>query len=258
MAAKSDRVAIVGVAESDAVGDVPDKSSLQHHAEAASNALQNAGLTKGDVDGLFTARQSPLSVAEYIGIEPNYSDGTWIGGGSFESHVRHASAALRAGYCDVALITHGQAGRNARLAGWQDASGLVHGNVLDSPDPNQPSTEYEIPYGIIGAPAGYALSCARYMHCYGEERARGALARIALASRAWAQLNPKAWTYGRPMQAEDYDRSPWIVWPFRRADCQAASCQPAQILACSFVYPLLGSSGSGGGRNTVPMSFLPV
>ena len=34
--------AIVGVAESDEIGRVPNKSSLQHHAEAAYNALEDA------------------------------------------------------------------------------------------------------------------------------------------------------------------------------------------------------------------------
>ena len=53
-------VAIVGVAESDVMGTVPNKSSLQHHAEAAHNALEDAGLTKSDVDGLLTAGGSTL------------------------------------------------------------------------------------------------------------------------------------------------------------------------------------------------------
>ncbi len=52
----SGSVAIVGVAESDEIGKVPHKSALQHHAEAAYNALEDAGLSKHDVDGLFTAR----------------------------------------------------------------------------------------------------------------------------------------------------------------------------------------------------------
>ena len=54
-------IAIVGVAESDEMGTVPNKSSLQHHAEAAHNALADAGLSKGDVNGLLTARFSTIS-----------------------------------------------------------------------------------------------------------------------------------------------------------------------------------------------------
>ena len=63
MIANLRNIAIVGAAESDEIGKVPHKSSLQHHAEAAHNALADAGLSKDDVDGLFTARFSPLTTA---------------------------------------------------------------------------------------------------------------------------------------------------------------------------------------------------
>ena len=46
-------VAIVGVAESD-LGVVPDKSKFQLSAEASRAALDDAGLSVKDVDGLFT------------------------------------------------------------------------------------------------------------------------------------------------------------------------------------------------------------
>jgi len=107
-------IAIVGVAESDEMGTVPNKSSLQHHAEAAHNALEDAGLSKNDVNGLFTAGFSTLATAEYLGIQPGFTDNTTVGGSSFVIHVAHAISAIRAGYCDVALITHGQAGRSTR------------------------------------------------------------------------------------------------------------------------------------------------
>ncbi len=51
----SGKVAIVGVAESDQIGQVPDKSAIQLHAEAAFNALDEAGLKLSDVDAMFTA-----------------------------------------------------------------------------------------------------------------------------------------------------------------------------------------------------------
>ena len=105
----------MGVAESDVMGNVPGKSSLQHHAEAAYNALEDAGLQMSDIDGVLTAGFSTLATAEYFGIEPLFTDSTSVGGSSFIIHVAHAIAAIRAGYCETALITHGQAGRSARL-----------------------------------------------------------------------------------------------------------------------------------------------
>ena len=99
-APKERDIAIVGVAESDVMGTVPNKSSLQHHAEAAHNALADAGLSKSDVDGLLTAGFSTLATAEYMGIQPGFTDNTSVGGSSFVIHVAHAIAAIRAGYCE--------------------------------------------------------------------------------------------------------------------------------------------------------------
>ena len=169
-------IAIVGVAESDEMGTVPHKSSLQHHAEAAHNALEDAGLSKGDINGLLTAGFSTLVTAEYMGIQPTFTDNTSVGGSSFVIHVAHAIAAIRAGYCDTVLITHGQAGRSTR------ARVPVDGNL--------PVAQFESPYGLIGQPINYALACTRYMHEYGEDRTRQAMSEIAVSTRKWANLNP--------------------------------------------------------------------
>ena len=176
MASTSQRereIAIVGVAESDLMGNVPDKSSLQHHAEAAHNALADAGLQLSDVNGLMTAGFSTLATAEYIGLQPSFTDNTSVGGSSFVIHVAHAAAAIRAGYCDTVLITHGQAGRSTR--------------VPVPPDRNLPVAQYEIPYGMIGQPINYAMGATRYMHEYGEDRTRQALAEIAVSTRKWGE-----------------------------------------------------------------------
>ena len=110
----SGKAAIVGVAESDALGRDSGKSSLQHHAEASYNALADAGLTMKDVDAIYCANPSPLTIAEYFGITPKHTDGTSVGGSSFVIHVAHALEAIAAGRIDVALITHGESGRSQR------------------------------------------------------------------------------------------------------------------------------------------------
>ena len=196
--------AIVGVAESDQIGKVEGKSSLQHHAEAAYNALEDAGLSIKDVDGLLTAGYSTYNIAEYLGIEPDYTDSTSVGGASFVIHIAHAVAAIEAGYCEVALVTHGEAGRSAR-----NRSGS---------NPSDPGPQFESPYGFIGAPVNYSLACTRYMHQYGEERTRQALAEIAVATRKWALMNPKAYMKD-PITFDDYHASRWISWPFHLLDC---------------------------------------
>ena len=112
---KADRVAaIVGVAESD-LGLTPGKTVLQLQAQAAKAALDEAGLSKTDVDALFAAGNwswsPPMLLAEYLGIQPKYSNGTNMGGSSFEFHVSHAVASIQAGLFDVALITYGSTQR---------------------------------------------------------------------------------------------------------------------------------------------------
>ena len=217
-------VAIVGAAESDEIGVVEHKSALQHHAEAAHNALEDAGLSKSDVDGLFTAGFSTLATGEYLGIHPRYTDTTAVGGSSFVIHVAHAMAAINAGYCEVALITHGQSGRNARVRGSGGGGGFA--------EPNVPGQQYEAPHGLIGPPVNYALACTRYMHQYGEDRTRQALAEIAVSTRKWAQLNPKAMMRD-PMSFDDYHDSRWIAWPFHLLDCCLVTDAGASVVVTS-------------------------
>ena len=63
------------------------------------------------------------------------------------------------------------------------------------------------------------MSCQRYMHEYGEDRTRQALAEIAVSTRKWANLNPKAYFHNLPLTFEEYHDAPWISWPFHLVDC---------------------------------------
>ena len=89
-------VAIVGAAETTELGKIPDLSQIQLHADAALNALADAGLQAKDIDGVATAGESPVAIAHYLGIAPRWVDGSSVGGCSFMLHVRHAVAALEA------------------------------------------------------------------------------------------------------------------------------------------------------------------
>ena len=98
---KQKSVAIVGAAETTELGKIPDLSQIQLHADAALNALADAGLTLKDIDGVASAGHNPTEVAHYLGITPTWVDGTSVGGCSFMLHVRHAAAAIEAGLCDA-------------------------------------------------------------------------------------------------------------------------------------------------------------
>jgi len=201
----SGKFAIVGVAESDEMGTVPHKSALQLHAEAARNAIADAGLTKNDIDAVFSAgRVFSTETAEYLGIRPRYIDGTSVGGCSFIQHCQHAMAAINAGLCEVALLTHGESGRS-RL-----------GMPSMKSEKDSLIWQFEVPYGIVFPFTGYAFIATRHMHEFGTTQEQ--LAEVAVATRAWARLNPKANQRGE-LSIADVMKSPIIAWPFHVLDC---------------------------------------
>jgi acetyl-CoA acetyltransferase len=198
-------VAIAGVGESDELGRLPHKSSLQLHMEATSNALADAGISKREVDAVFTSgRNMANDVPEYLGIRPRFIDGTQVGGCSFILHVEHAMAAINAGLCEVALITHGESGYS-RIAmpapRWGDDS---------------TNTQFELVHGSSGPPTGYGFLATRHMHEYGTTKEQ--MAEVAVATRKWAALNPRAFARD-PISIDDVLSSRPIAWPFNLLDC---------------------------------------
>jgi acetyl-CoA C-acetyltransferase len=86
----------------------PDKSTAQLHAECAKGALDDAGLTKADVDGYFCAGDAPggiMPMIDYLGLKVRHLDSTETGGCSYIIALGHAAEAIAAGKCSVALIT---------------------------------------------------------------------------------------------------------------------------------------------------------
>ncbi len=109
---KQKSVAVVGAAETTELGVIPGMSQIQLHADAALNAMADCGLKPSDIDGIATAGETPMALAQYLGITPTWVDGTAVGGCSFMLHVRHAAAAINEGLCKTVLITHGESGKS--------------------------------------------------------------------------------------------------------------------------------------------------
>lgn len=205
------RIVVAGAAEADQIGVVPDKSALQLHAEAAANALASANLSITDVDALFTCGNDfmpTLLVGEYLGVKPRFASSNSIGGSSFVAHVHEAILAMRAGLCEVALITHGETRRSNRKRGVSPRPA--------TDDPWYPDLQWERIYGVATPPPAYALAASRHMHEYGTTSEQ--LAEIAVATRAWAGLNPRALNR-EPITVDDVLASPWVSWPFHALDC---------------------------------------
>ncbi|MDF2096626.1 thiolase [Aquibaculum arenosum] len=197
------KVAVAGIGNTKR-WDAPGRSAFDQLGEAVQLALGDAGLRKQDVDGLFCTLSVSgfplLNVAERLGLQPRYFDGSMVGGSSFFGHVRSALLAIEAGLCSVALICYGS---NQRSAG---------GKLVSLPDP-QPA---EAPYNPLYPISSYALAAARHMYDYGTTREQ--LAEVALAARAWAQRNPAAFKR-EPLSRDEVLASRPVSDPLTRADC---------------------------------------
>ncbi|WP_425418302.1 acetyl-CoA acetyltransferase [Oricola indica] len=206
----SQGIAIAGVAESD-LGSVPGKTIFQLQMEAAKAAIEDAGLEKSDIDGVLTAapfnsmHMPSMALSEYLGIQPSYSDSTITGGSSFETHVGHAMAAIQAGLCTTCLITYGSTQKSDRSRNPQG----TYGNP-------EPPWQFEAPYGPPLPLAAYAMAARRHMYEFGTTSEQ--LAEIAVATRKWAALNPKAYTRD-PLSIDDVMNSPIVTDPLHRYDC---------------------------------------
>ncbi|WP_072805857.1 acetyl-CoA acetyltransferase [Rhodococcoides yunnanense] len=190
----------------------PGGTPLSAQARVAHAALAEAGLSLGDVDGLFTAGawgipgpgQCPtMTLSEYLGIAPRVSDSSNIGGASFESHVASAYRAIEQGDCDVALITYGSTQKSDRSRSLAGRAPIL-------------TMQFEGVWGMPMPVGGYALAATRHMHQYGTTREH--LAEIAVATRKWAALNPQA-TRREPLSIEDVLDSPAISDPLHLLDC---------------------------------------
>ncbi len=198
-------VAVVGAAETTKLGVIPDMSQIQLHADAALNAMADAGLKPTDIDGVATAGETPMQIAHYLGITPTWVDGTSVGGCSFMIHVRHAAAAIDAGLCDTVLITHGESGRSGRRAHPRRRARR----------PAWPASSSS-PTGRWGRRPCSPIPVLRYMKTYGvtEETWRWS----AVVQREWAGKNPRA-TFQDPITVDDVLNSRMIAYPFRLLMC---------------------------------------
>lgn len=197
-------VAIVGAAETDELGKLPHISAIQLHAGAALNALRDSGLKISDIDGIASAGISPVQVSHYLGLNPTWIDGTFIGGCSFLAHVRHAAAAIEAGMATTVLITHGESGR----------SGV--GTPVQVPTPSSLDGQFEIPFGVTGPPTIFTLPALRYLHETGVTHEQ--LASVAVAQRKWSSQVPRA-KMRDLITVDDVLASPMIAYPFHLLEC---------------------------------------
>jgi acetyl-CoA C-acetyltransferase len=224
-----------------------DKSLALLHAEVAKGALEDAGLSKNDIDGYFCAGDvagwdargaGPFSIIDYLGLKLRYLDSTESWGSSYLVHVAHAAEAIAAGKCRVALIT---------LAGRPRAEGFSTGTSVATEGLTAGEAQFELPYGptVVNT---YAMCAMRHMHEYGTTREQ--LASIKVAASHHAQWNPHA-MLREVVTVADVINSPIIADPLHRLDCCVISDGGGALIvtgpeiAKSLKHPPVRVIGSG-------------
>lgn len=242
----SGTAAIVGAAQLDTYR-TQGRSPVGVMSVAVVRALTDAGLGLEDVDGLFTSSSyyamPSLTLGEYLGVHPTYSDTTSVGGCAFVAQLGHAAAAIQAGLCSVAVVAYGSTQRS-------DAGSLV--SMAEQ-------SAYEAPYGLLHPVGAFGMVAQRHMAQYGTTSEQ--LAELAVAARQWSLLVDDA-PFDVPLTVDDVLSSRMICSPLHKLDCclvtdgggavVLTSAEQARDLSPHPVY-LLGAGEAINHRNFAQM-----
>lgn len=209
---------IAGVGHT-AFGKLEGRSTISLNVEAARKALDDAGIEKARIDGLFV--KAPTSkfemmyaqkLAEALGLAPRIG-GVWDhGGASNISMISYAAMAIEAGQCEVALVC---------LAD-NPATGSRHAYEKSWGDDDV--------FGWFGTPSGYAMIAQRHMAQFGTTRDQ--LGAVVRACRRHGAANPNA-QLRKPLSPDQYRQSRLIVAPLTRDDCCLVSDGGAAVVVMS-------------------------
>lgn len=218
------QVAIVGAADTK-VGVVPELSATQLCIDAAKRALDDAGISKDQIDGLVTCNSmaEPYmyhaeAMAEYMQIFPRYCMSVGAGGGTTFSILHHAASAIVMGQCNTVLISMADSLR----------SGLSREKAM-AMQSSSGHPQFETPYGAT-VPAYYALIAQAHMKKYGTRPEH--FAEIAVACRKHAALNPTA-QMQKPISVDDVMSSRLIADPLHLLDCSLVSDGGSAVILTS-------------------------
>jgi acetyl-CoA acetyltransferase len=180
----------------------PDLTPLSLMARLTAEAIADAGLDKGDIDGFLVGMPTadpgfiyPASAAEVLGINPRMLNVVDIGGASPAGMIWRAAAAIQGGMCSAVLCIVADLNR-----------------VGDQKVPViSVQREFEAPYGNIGANCGYAMIANRHMYEYGTTPQQ--MAKVAVDQRKNALKNPLAAFGDKPLTIDEVLNSRMIVDP---------------------------------------------
>lgn len=208
------KVAVIGIGMS-AVGKVPGRSPLSLAAEAARNALADAGVTRSDVDGVLSSHAfaSPfhrfsVAFSEYFGIRPTFSNTLQVSGATAATMFSIGAAAIHGGLANMVLLV----AADSLLTGL--TPDLALRSLTESRD-----QQYEMPFGISVANT-FAMTAHRHMNEFGTTPEQ--LAEVAVVHRRHASRTPGA-QQTSSISVADVLNSPMVTTPYRKLDCSLIS-----------------------------------
>ena len=221
------KVVIIGLGKS-AVGKVPGRSPLSLAAEAARNALADAGVAKSAVDGVLSSHAfaSPfhrfsVAFSEYFGIRPTFSNTLQVSGATAATMFSIGAAAIHGGLAKMVLL----------VAADSLMTGLTPDLALRSLAESR-DQQYEMPFGIPVANT-FAMTAHRHMKEFGTTPQQ--LAEVAVVHRRHASRTPGA-QQTTPITADDVLNSPMVTTPYHKLDCSLISDGGAAFLLTSADY----------------------
>jgi acetyl-CoA acetyltransferase len=212
------RVAIAGVGYS-TVGRKTGLSFEELARQAGIAALEDAGMTPADIDGVSTwtgMGDAPrdvdaMGLAFIMGFSPVDFFYSATVSPAFADPAAHAASAVASGMCETAIAfrlmrqmpSAGEMNQSAEaLSGLSRASG---------------SSQFEAPFGSMAAAAGIGgLQMQAHMSRFGTTEEQFAI--NAVNQRYHASLNDDA-LLREPMSVDDYFNSRYIAKPVRLFDC---------------------------------------
>lgn len=215
------RAVIAGIGHT-AFGRLADRTAFDLEVEASRRAVEDAGLTPGDVDGLITdpgpaqgildgITPHYLALGQYLGLDPDYTGSDILGGASSAAIVQRAVLAVEAGLCSVCLCVYGD-------------------SALSSPGSFSYGRGDDAAFGLFGAVGIHALAAQRHMHRWGTRPEQ--FAEVAIAARAHAARTPHA-QMKNLLTLEEYLAADPVVEPLNRADCCLVSDGAAAVVVTS-------------------------
>jgi acetyl-CoA acetyltransferase len=208
----ADKVAVVGVGTT-RQGAHPGRDQYQLAIDAIRDALADAGIEKGQLDGLLGAKQldgtgvDPVLIANLMGINPRVTGFLDYGTGGFT--VQYGAMLIATGICETVICVYGR-------------------NPVDAMTALSGAHAYDTRHGLFNAASVAALGWARHKALYGSTEE--SLGHVAVAARAWARLNPRA-AFRDPLTLEEYLAQDYAVWPFRELDiCKVTAGAVALVL----------------------------